>query len=1037
MKNKKRKIVFLGSFIILMFIILMFNYNRKLNDCSQEKSIFEGVNIKTEGQQTVTEIEGTENILLNPGKGSVLYESELDPKYDNVVSTGYMRYSWSAIEPREGEYNWDIIDKAINNYSNAGKKFAFGIMCANTSYDTTYITPKWVFDAGAKGEEKKIEGLKHTQMIPIWTDAIFLDKLNHLIEAMAQRYDGNPNLAYIDIRSYGNWGEQHLGKIGGIDLSPEQLQELYMQPYKDNFHHTLLVNPWGKKEYNEIYQWGIENGISIRRDGIFKYSDGTECLMAYGKLPSIFEFVYGYEQLKEENLWSTENLLTYIETGKPSYLELSKSMYCENIDFCNKIANKIGYYFRLNGVEYKNVVQVKEQSQINLKITNEGVAPLYEPCTVYIGLLDENAKLVKKYKTDLDPHTWMPNEKIEETLTVLYEDVAEGKYIIALGLFLDEKDEKPTYLLGNKGNTADNWYVFGEIEINSLPERYDIDSQNQNLIINGNDQYLLNVVMENLQEDAIYQIKVINNDVVQQNMQIQPNNGKFENQIEILLNEERNHYQLQVIKNDEIVSEFEQEIYVAFIHEKISKITDELIDSYRIFEEEFKQQISKVSNLEQDIQLLKRNISELKNVETISNITAQKIMLSHYHLGNKVIDVYGRNKEITGENIELSMLIQIHKIGQLYDNLLIISEGDKDINLTETEQSIKKVQAQIDQNQDLDIIYPTKILEFSQDYYEKANYINNLEEENEIKTGLIVSKNLHAKYLASWAEQFTNLYLDEYIEANPLTLSYSQTNLTNQDVTVTLSAPYDFQVTNNHQAKTYTFTQNGSFTFHYSIRGQAKEITATVTNIDKTPPTITGVEEGKLYFDEAKPIVQDENLQEVKLIVNDQVFESYETNTTIKVEGIYQLIATDKAGNQTKVSFEIIETPDLNYQIKEDKILNIKNNTTKSIFDQTIRINTSYQIKRQNKVLTNADKIATGDILETSGGQTYALIVAGDIDGDGEVGTIDLVKMRKYLLGAIELNDIEKLAADANVDGKAVGIQDLVRLRILILSKDN
>lgn len=458
---------------------------------------------------------------------------------------------------------------------------------------------------------------------------------------------------------------------------------------------------------------------------------------------------------------------------------------------------------------------------------------------------------------------------------------------------------------------------------------------------------------------------------------------------------------------------------------------------YEEFLTSFEPELTQIPELNQSIITLKTTIESLKDKTDLDENLAKELMAKHYNLGNELIS-YCRSGKLTVEYVKLSsMLDKLNDIGNSYEDLVTVSAKTRNLSLDQTNQAIQKVEQQIEQNQDLDIIYPTKILEFSQDYYEKANYINNLEEENEIKTGLIVSKNLHAKYLASWAEQFTNLYLDEYIEANPLTLSYSQTNLTNQDVTVTLSAPYDFQVTNNHQAKTYTFTQNGSFTFHYSIRGQAKEITATVTNIDKTPPTITGVEEGKLYFDEAKPIVQDENLQEVKLIVNDQVFESYETNTTIKVEGIYQLIATDKAGNQTKVSFEIIETPDLNYQIKEDKILNIKNNTTKSIFDQTIRINTSYQIKRQNKVLTNADKIATGDILETSGGQTYALIVAGDINGDGEVGTIDLVKMRKYLLGAIELNDIEKLAADANVDGKAVGIQDLVRLRILILSKDN
>lgn len=458
---------------------------------------------------------------------------------------------------------------------------------------------------------------------------------------------------------------------------------------------------------------------------------------------------------------------------------------------------------------------------------------------------------------------------------------------------------------------------------------------------------------------------------------------------------------------------------------------------YQEFLTTFEPELTQIPELKQSITNLKTTIESLKHKTDLDENLAKDLMAKHFNLGDQLINYY-QSGELTVEYAKLSSLLdKLNDIGNSYEDLVTVSGKTRNLSLNQTNQAIQKVEQQIGQNQDLDIIYPTKILRLSQDYYEKANYINNLEEENDIKTGLIVSKNLHAQYLANWAEQFTNLYLDEYISDNPITLSYSTTDLTNQNVTATLSAPYDFQVTNNHQAKTYTFTQNGSFTFHYSVRGQAKEITATVTNIDKTPPTITGVEESKLYFDEAKPIVQDENLQEVRLIVNDQVFEDYEANTTIKVEGIYQLVATDKAGNQTKVNFEIIQTPELDYQIKEDKILNIKNNTTKSTFDQTILINTSYQIKRQNKVLTNADKIATGDILETLGGQTYTLIVAGDINRDGEVGAIDLVRMRKYLLGESELNPIEKLAADANVDGKTVGIQDLVRLRILILSKEN
>ena len=33
------------------------------------------------------------------------------------------------------------------------------------------------------------------------------------------------------------------------------------------------------------------------------------------------------------------------------------------------------------------------------------------------------------------------------------------------GLFLNEDDGEPTYLLGNTGGTDNNWYVFGDIAI--------------------------------------------------------------------------------------------------------------------------------------------------------------------------------------------------------------------------------------------------------------------------------------------------------------------------------------------------------------------------------------------------------------------------------------------------------------------------------------------------------------------------------------------------------------------------------------------
>ena len=65
-----------------------------------------------------------------------------------------------------------------------------------------YVTPKWVFDEGAKSYKYKTL-LGVTQIVPKWNDKIFLKEVNNFILALSERYDGNENIAYIDIRSYG------------------------------------------------------------------------------------------------------------------------------------------------------------------------------------------------------------------------------------------------------------------------------------------------------------------------------------------------------------------------------------------------------------------------------------------------------------------------------------------------------------------------------------------------------------------------------------------------------------------------------------------------------------------------------------------------------------------------------------------------------------------------------------------------------------------------------------------------------------------
>ncbi len=432
--------------------------------------------ITLNGNLVTKNIADVNDVLLNPGKGFVDYGTMIYNGAEDYVSVGYHRFNWSDIEPAEGEINFEKIDQKINSYAKRGKKFAFGIMCVNTSSSKQFITPEYVFEKGAKGFDAKLESGGY-QKVPDWKDKIYLECVNKFVKTLGERYNGNQNIAFVDILSYGNWGEQHLFHLDVEDvpnymeeqkISPEFFRDNYVKPYMDAFPDTLLFNPWGEKGFNDVYEQLIEQGVSLRRDGIVKYTNGLDMLeKCYGKLPVVFEYAGNYKDyIPDQEEYFNQRLEEAMKIAKPSYIELDEDWFKNNKSLCAKLANKMGYYFKLKQVQYYKNVKQNKSTQINLTFANEGIAPIYEKCLVFIGLLDNDGNLVKKVLTDLDSKTWLPNQKIKQSVEINFgENVEKGNYKLAVGLFVNEDDENPTYLLGSEGKTENNWYVFGDVKI--------------------------------------------------------------------------------------------------------------------------------------------------------------------------------------------------------------------------------------------------------------------------------------------------------------------------------------------------------------------------------------------------------------------------------------------------------------------------------------------------------------------------------------------------------------------------------------------
>ena len=324
----------------------------------------------------------------------------------------------------------------------------------------------------------------------------------------------------------------------------------------------------------------------------------------------------------------------------------------------------------------------------------------------------------------------------------------------------------------------------------------------------------------------------------------------------------------------------------------------EIVNEYENMQTQNNIILNQISSINNKVENIKIKLQEENSKDYLKTLITQ-----HYQIGTEIIDAY-INGQLDIEKDKLDNILKYaENIGKSYDKLAKEITTEELVDVEKIKNTIKETEDIINRNEDLSMNYAIYWINLSKTYLEE------IEQENAVENkGVIYSKNLHSIYLSSWAKEFTDIYIDEYIKDNPIKYTYSEKNITNKDVTVTLNIGDDTRITNNNNSNKYTFTQNGEFTFKYERRGKAFVQTVEVTNIDKDVPIIDGVENNKTYEGIAvTPNIQDENLQSINLIKNGVIVDNYTNNTELTEEGIYQLEAIDAAGNKTTVNFKIKE----------------------------------------------------------------------------------------------------------------------------------
>ena len=371
-------------------------------------------------------------VLTNPDTGLTMhyysnvpenYGAKLEPGDDMAWFPGcsvcYLRLPWSMVEPEEGVFDWATIDTPAQRWIAKGGQIALRFTCSEDWM--YYATPKWVKDAGAKGKyyhlgsgkgPVRTPDKKTLPWDPDFGDPVFLGKLERFIAAAAARYDGRSEVAFVDIGSYGLWGEGHTLMSSEV---PDEKRAVdiprHIDIWRKYFKRTQLVisddldghdNKTGKYP---LLDYARSKGVGWRDDSILvqppprEWFHEDQAERYWRTLPVVLEHEH-YEPSVKNGAWSPKRLVESVELMHASYMSIHgdpKKLLDENREAFEKIARRLGYRFVPQSVTWPNEVKVGkggETFEVSFSFKNGGVAPCYRDAYPCLTVKDDKGRIL-------------------------------------------------------------------------------------------------------------------------------------------------------------------------------------------------------------------------------------------------------------------------------------------------------------------------------------------------------------------------------------------------------------------------------------------------------------------------------------------------------------------------------------------------------------------------------------------------------------------------------------------------------------------
>lgn len=480
-----------ASILAQMVSEQLFTYNPPIDECN----IYSGIDTSEfdSAQTIVYQTESFVGPIANPHKGFVMdvewpYQFEasygrgtgiggsLDNHAWDVISVCYSALFWDELNPEEGEYNWQRIDDMLDACEKYGMTYGIRVLPYSTGSgsDDNYgeahnFVPQWVYDKGATMD---IATYKYDKpgveiKIPHWSNEVYIQAYKDFITAMAERYDGDPRVEFVEIRGFGNFGEWHTSQFVGNEMPTIEQQKDMIAHHAQVFKNTtccLLSSAKG-----EVYDYALSLGVTKRNDGlIMTRNEEWDLVPAYrANLPVLGDYHHQYNYMKNIDPNNSAQFLPWTETRMRETIEIPHlsmlsidmdstfgyQIYQEQKELIDEMSHRLGYNFTVTSAK-------RNGNKLMIAVKNTGLAPAFFDIELCVEITDGNGEKIENFGNPVRIESGSFKDDTEQVFIFEYSGNLSSDATICLAMYDINNPlvagEAPTVKFDNKNNLENN-----------------------------------------------------------------------------------------------------------------------------------------------------------------------------------------------------------------------------------------------------------------------------------------------------------------------------------------------------------------------------------------------------------------------------------------------------------------------------------------------------------------------------------------------------------------------------------------------------